>query len=247
MINNIGGDIATKSEQYWWRECIIISGFDIGKKGNPSHHSIFAITNDKVRKDEKGSPEEILIQLHQKFLDGWEYIKQIDYIEACIDYFSIQKMYIDNTRGEFEERGLPRQCVPITLSAHTGRIAKGKVEMATNFAKLVEQKRIELIDDNRFIAQILCVTNTLQAPNTPLGHGDAFISVMLAIAAYQDFYAKDKKRRFAYLGDIQEALTQRESPTSKTKQEDGCRICGKLEFENLPNNRRKCKNCFTIW
>ncbi len=115
----------------WWQKCTNIGGFDIGKKSNPSHCSVFSIFKD--------NDDETLVQLHQKFLDGWDYTKQISYIQMVVEYFNISKMYVDNTRGEFEDRSLPRQCVPITLSSSDGPRSKGKMKMAINFAKLVEQ------------------------------------------------------------------------------------------------------------
>ena len=227
-------------EEFWWRKCITIGGFDVGKKGNPSHCSIFAIKEDEIE-------NQILIQIHQKFLDGWEYIKQIEYINACIEYFNIQRLYYDNTRGELEERNLPkRQCIPIVLSAHTGLKSKGKTELATNFSKLVEQKRIKLLDDDRFISQVLCVTNDLQAPNSPLGHGDSFISVMLAVGVYQDFFAKDRRKGISYLGDIQETLMKEEIKGQKVS-ENICKICGRRTLERLEDGKVKCSTCFSVY
>jgi len=221
----------------------VVAGFDVGKKGNPSHISIFNVQENK-------NGEQELIQICQQFLDGWEYTKQVEYINQCIEHFSIQKLYYDNTRGELEERTLPRQCIPIVLSAHTGRIAKGKMELATNFSKLVEQKRIKLLDDDRFLSQILCVSNDLQAPNSPMGHGDSFISVMLAVGAYQDFFAKDRRKGFSYLGDLQE-ITGKDSPTSiitKQKEFDNvCKICGKRTLEKLEDGKVYCSFCFSVY
>ena len=144
--------------EYWWRNKTIVAGMDIGKKGNPSHFSAFAIDDDLSRIDDHGNPLEILINISQKFLDGWDYTRQVLFIKDAVNYFNIQRMYYDATRGELDERGLPRQCIPIILGARTGRTAKGKIELATNFAKLVETKRIRLLDNDRFISQILCLT-----------------------------------------------------------------------------------------
>jgi len=224
--------------EYWWHDCITVGGYDIGKRSNPSHCSVLAI-----KENEDGI--QVLIQIHQKFLDGWEYSAQIEYLKDCIEYFGIQKMYCDNTRGEFEERGLPRQAIPISLSARTGKTAKGKVELATNFAKLVEQKRIRLLDDDRFISQILCVTNDLRAPETPLGHGDAFISIILAVGAYQDYFAKDRGKGTTYLGDLQEILA--EKPVTSSYNNHICKICRGRTFDILDSGKKRCKTCLTIW
>ena len=234
----------------------MIGGYDVGKKGNPSHCSIFAITQPEVA-------EETLVQIHQKFLDGWDYIKQIEYIHSCIEYFGISKMYYDATRSELDERGLPRrQCIPVILSAHDGPRAKSKMKMAVNLAKLVEMKRIRLLDDDRFISQITSVTNDLQAPNTPMGHGDSFISVMLAVAVYYDYFAKDRKLGFSYLGNLQESLSgNRTGDIDITKMdmdkpmqlnvikrdEISCKICRGKNFEDIGNGQKRCVVCSTIW
>ena len=236
------------SDQYFWRNCTCISGYDIGKRGNPSHHSVFAITEDPTRLSSDGKPEEVLIMIHQKFLDNWEYTKQVDYLKSAVEYFNIQRIYIDNTRGEMEERGLPRQCIPIVLGAHTGSKSKGKMELATQFAKLIEQKRIKLIDDDRFISQIVCVTNDLQAPNSPMGHGDSFISVILAVGVYYDYFAKDRRKGFSYLGNAQDIYSERATDlTSRGLSEKICKICGNRTFDPTPDGKKVCRKCFTIW
>ena len=242
------------TKEYWWREYSIVGGYDVGKRGNPSHCSIFAIADDD-NESPIGQVQDKLVMIHQKFLDGWDYTRQVDYLTAVVDYFNVQKLYYDNTRGELEERFLPNQCVPIILSNRTGPKAKGKMELATNFAKLVEQKRIELIDNDRFLSQILCVTGDLQAPNTPSGHGDSFISVMLAVGAYYDYFASDRPMGTTSIGNLQDIVSLGSKPRQnqlssfdKTKLENVCKVCGSNNFETIPGGIRKiCKKCFTIW
>lgn len=238
-------------DKIWWQNCITVGGFDIGKKSNPSHCSIFAVT-------ENAEHEENLIQIHQKFLDGWDYIKQVSYIEMCVEYFSIPRMYIDNTRGEFEDRSVPRQCMLIVLSSGDGHKSKNKMKMAINLAKMVEQKRIRLLDDDRFISQITCVRNDLSASSTPMGHGDAFISVMLAVAVYEDFYAKNRRSGFTSLGNLQEWTRDRRIPepskdwktipvTTFIKDDYVCKICNKRALEKLDDGRVRCGVCFAVY
>jgi len=235
-------------EQYWWRTNPVVIGYDVGKKGNPSHAAVFAIKEDKLDTDSNGEPIQKLIMISQKFLDGWEYTRQIAYLTAAVEYYNIQRGYYDNTRAELEERNIPRQIMPVTLSSSDGPRSKSKYGLATNFAKLVEQKRIELIDDDRFISQITCVTNDLQAPNTPLGHGDSFISVCLAIGAYNDFFAKDRRRGVSTLGNIQAMFDSKPSDfLSKKPVSEGCKICGNKTFIDLSNGHKKCTRCNTEW
>ena len=135
------------------------------------------------------------------------------------------------------------------MSNVDGPKAKGKQKLATQFAMLVEQKRIRLIDDDRFISQITCVTNNLDAPETPLGHGDSFISVCLAIGVFFDFFASDRKLGFSDLGNIQALVSEKSAdlvhPSIITS--DVCKICGKNKFQVLPNGRKLCLNCMTQW
>ena len=235
-------------EEYWWRKCSTVSGMDIGKRGNPSHHSVFAITDDNTRLDENNIPTEVLIQLHSKFMDGWDFTKQVEYLKSCVDYFGIQRGYLDNTNLVMDERDLPREIIPIILSSHDGPKAKGKVKLATQVAKLVEQKRIRLLDDDRFISQITCVDNSLQAPNTPSGHGDSFISVILAVGVYYDFFAKDRKKGFSNLGDAQELLVkQNPNLRSPSLPDNICKVCGNRTFDQTPEGRKLCRKCLTLW
>jgi len=149
----------------------VVAGFDIGKKAHPSHLSVFRI----VRKEAK----EKWIQIHQIFMDGWDYVKQLDYLKLAIENFKIDYLNYDATRGEFESLGeegrLPSQMKPVNFNN------KEKSSLATEFSKKVEKGEIELLDDRRMIEQILCVTNDLQAPETPEGHGDSFWSIALAM------------------------------------------------------------------
>jgi hypothetical protein len=240
-----------KKEEHWWRKSTVFGGFDVGKRGNPSHCSIFAIEI----KEEKLTNN--IIMIHQKFLDNWEYTRQVGYLTSLIDYFHIQRLYYDATRGELEERSLPRECIPIILSNRTGPRAKGKLELATNFAKLVEQKRIRLLNDDRFISQITCVSGDLEAPNTPKGHGDSFISIMLAVGVYFDYFAPDKKMGSSTICNVQDIIKYSDGNIQTPNNNIGykksfdntkCKICGGINFDVTSDGLKKiCKKCYTIW
>ena len=236
---------------YWWRHSTVFGGYDVGRRGNPSHCSIFAI-------ETRGEPTvDSITMIHQKFLDNWEYTKQVTYLEAAVNYFNIQRLYYDATRGELEERSLPRACVPIILSNRTGSRAKGKLELATNFAKLVEQKRIKLLDDDRFIGQITCVSGNLEAPDTPKGHGDSFISIMLAVGVYFDYYASDRRIGTSAICNVQDIVKYSDGNIQSQNNNIGykksldntkCKICGGVNFDSMPDGVKKiCKKCHTIW
>ena len=207
----------------------VVAGLDIGKRRNPSHLSVFV-------DDNLGN----LRMIHQSFWDNMDYVDQIDRIKAAVENFHIDKLYLDATRGEMEERGLPRE---VELIKFSGRGERNKNSYATDFAKYVEKKRIKLIDDDRFIGQIVCVTNTLDSPSSPLGHGDSFVSIMLAIGAYRDNYAPDRHRGSLYLGDFQEIFDDKKNPLKAVK-DDICKICNKKTIKQLDNGNMYCETCF---
>lgn len=145
------------------------AGMDLGKKAHPSHLAIFATRRGR------------LYQVHSKFMDGWNYVDQLEYVRQAIQFFKVARLDFDNTRAEFEgfyEAGeLPEEMQGLVFNA------KNKFTMAAEFDKLVAQKRIFLLNDDRQRRQILSVDNDLNAIATKEGHGDAFFSVCLAIRA----------------------------------------------------------------
>ena len=63
---------------------------------------------------------------------------------------------------------------------------KSKNTMAQIFEQYVHSGNLELLADSRQTQQILSVNNELKAPQTPMGHGDAFFSIAMALqAAYE--------------------------------------------------------------
>ena len=58
--------------------------------------------------------------------------------------------------------------------------------MAQIFEEYVSKSNLKLIQDSRQKGQIVSVSNELKAPETPMGHGDAFFSIAMALqAAYE--------------------------------------------------------------
>lgn len=143
----------------------VIAGFDIGKKRHPAHLAVFKLVKDRY------------IQIHHRFMDGWKYVDQLDYLIRAIKSFKINELNYDDTRGEFEgfdEQGkLPDEMEGVHFTN------KKKQQMSTGFSQAVESNKIEFLDDRRMIEQILMVTNDLQALETPEGHGDSFWSIAL--------------------------------------------------------------------
>lgn len=212
----------------------VVAGLDIGKRRNPSHLAVFV-------DDDEGN----LTMIHQSFWDNMDYVEQIEKIKAACENFHIDKLYLDATRGEMEERGLPRE---VELIKFTGTGRRNQNSYATDFAKKVEKKKIKLINEDRFIGQILCVTNDLKAPESPAGHGDSFFSVALAIGAYQDYYSPDRRRGSVYLGNLQETFDEQKDPAGgEGPREDVCRICNKRGVRQLDNGSMKCDFCFATY
>lgn len=151
-----------------WKAGEFVAGLDIGKKAHPSHLSIFQRRNS------------IYTQFFQVFMDGWDYTKQIEYIKGLIDYFIVDEIRYDATRGEFEsfaEQNIINRRIwrPIIFGTKT------KFQMAENLSKHVNNKTIKLINNQRMIDSVLSVNNELKAPETEIGHGDAFWSIAMAV------------------------------------------------------------------
>lgn len=159
------------------------AGFDIGKKSHPSHLCILAESRRGFRKD-SGNFENRLVQVHSKWMDGWSYNDQLDYLQFAINKFKVAKLFYDNTRGEFEayqERGeLPPEMEPFIFS----RSSKG--EIATKLDEKITNKTLWLVNDQRQRRQLLSVDNDYQAVQTAEGHGDCFFSLALAIKSWMD-------------------------------------------------------------
>ncbi|HLB57755.1 MAG: hypothetical protein A3F67_04215 [Verrucomicrobia bacterium RIFCSPHIGHO2_12_FULL_41_10] len=145
----------------------VVAGFDIGKKTHPSHFAVFELLHGHF------------VQIHSKFMDGWDYVRQIDYINEAVKNLGIDVLFFDATRGEFDgfiEQGkLTDKAKGVVFSM------KSKNSMAAQLDKHITNGTIEFINDQRQIEQMLTVTNDLDAIETPQGHGDSFWSIALAL------------------------------------------------------------------
>ena len=145
----------------------IVAGIDVGKKKHPSHISVWELKAKKW------------IEIYHKFLDGWDYTRQVDLCQQIEDHFGVDWFGYDATRGEFDgfaEQGvLPKSMQPVVFNNKT------KGALSTIFDKLVTTGNMRLIADTRQMYSILSVMNDLSALETPEGHGDAFFSILCAI------------------------------------------------------------------
>ena len=71
--------------------------------------------------------------------------------------------------------------------------------MAQIFEQYVHDKRVKLLKNERQTQQILSVNNELKAPDTPMGHGDAFFSIAMALQA-----AHESQGLYTLLGSASE-------------------------------------------
>lgn len=192
-----------------------VAGADIGKKNHPSHVSIFRSKNGRM------------IQVLQVFLDKWAYTDQVAFFNELVKNFHIDRAYIDNTRGELEERGLNTVWRPMSFTQ------KSKHMMAQVFEMYVHNKQLEFIPDERQRSQIISVDANLDAPVTPMGHGDSFFSNALACLAYHE----SERRGTFEVGNVGDLLTP-DSPTSPKNL-----AFPKMPTEEYNTSTQSCPNC----
>jgi len=175
---------------------LVIAGLDIGKRRHPSVLNVFRVTNNKA------------IQVHRKKMVNWPYYSgksydplhptQLEYCKAAIKAFGIDALYYDNTRGEFEgakDAGLlTPQFIPVIFTP------KNRIQMATNFEKIVLNRQIEIFDDEEMLNSICSVTNELKKIATPEGHSDDFDSFCLALLGFQDSSITRKEEKEIRVG-----------------------------------------------
>ena len=191
---------ATKKYTDLLPEDFVFGGYDVGKKKHPSHLVIFKKRGENIE------------QIHSSFLDGWSYSDQIEYLNEVADNFDMTSGYVDNTRGELEDRGLDARWRPMHFSQ------KSKNTMASVFENFVHSGILKLIKDERQKQQILSVSNELKAPDTPMGHGDAFFSIAMALQA-----AHDTSYKFVDLGNASDwfnAISPGETPESRRQMDN---------------------------
>ena len=153
-----------------------VGGMDIGKKRHPSHLAVFAVLSDPG----EDSPR-LLVQVHSKWMDNWDYSRQAAYCQKVIDCFGVGTIKYDNTRGEFEsmdEMGdLPDELDGVSLSGGTNE------KIATKFDVYAGSQRLLLLPDGRQKRQIEAVSTDLEAVETSEGHGESFWSIGLSVLA----------------------------------------------------------------
>lgn len=155
-------------------------GWDIGKHSHPAYVSAFEFV-------QIGKGKDIAVQRHIKWMDGWDYKRQLDYVKGMVERLRGDWVNYDNTRGELEgfyEKGYMDKTVfyPINFTL------KMKSQLATDYEKRVCNETdgkltptIQHINHQRSINQILTLTNDLHAIQTHDGHADSFWGNALAL------------------------------------------------------------------
>jgi hypothetical protein len=155
---------------------MVTAGFDIGKKRHPSHLAVFV--HKRIGDTVKSK------QVHSKWMDGWTYRRQLDYLKLVDEFFHLNALRYDNTRGEFEayqEVGeIPEHWEPIVLTH------KAEHALAAAGSSQFEHGNVELLDDERQLNQLLAVNSDLKAIESPQGHGDSFWSIMMGLKDEED-------------------------------------------------------------
>ena len=205
-----------------------VAGLDIGKKRSPSNLVIFSSKKNEYK----------MIQVNVEFMDGWDYTKQVDFINDVTENFGIDRGYFDNTRAELEDRFLHPNWVPQKLTLTYKR------KLAQIFEHFIKNNLIELIPDERQRALIVSVNNELKAPETALGHGDSFWAISLACMAYHEanrfgIQMLGSINEFVEISEDREFFSRRKSDYEF---DEGCHMCGTLD--NIKSNNNLCIACY---
>jgi len=180
-----------------------IAGIDIGLKAHPSHLVVFAKRrlldasgNWMGKRDERTGEVEYLyrhVQLLSAWFDYWPYTNgkneydtdnptQLEYIKLVLKNWKLDYIYYDATRGEWE--GFKQQGLIDWRFKGIIFTTKEKTELAENLDKLITQKEVEFIPDERQLRQMLMVNNELKALESPEGHADSFWSNAMALNGF---------------------------------------------------------------
>ena len=193
---------------------IIISGCDVGNRVDPTHISVFKV-NEKT-----SEMTQIFQVLHREMMPS----SLKEYMNMIAENFKITRGYWDNTRGEMDDRGLENCWRPHTFSL------KNKHTLSQKFEELLQNKKINLFFDTEQHMQILSVNGNIQAVRTGRAHGEAFMSNILAIRAYDELIGNERTQ---VVGNVQDFTNVKEGNISAVGKQiqsgngnDFCPDCG---------------------
>jgi hypothetical protein len=246
--NNLKRFVPVEGEKFENPEKLNVwGGMDVGKEVHPSHVT-FYVELQPEDDDDQGW----LLQIYEEWLTGMNYNEQVVLLNELIRYFDPIRFYWDATRSELEDRGLTARAKGHKFT----RATKGS--MATLLEKRINNSWYHNTGkggdaaagpgiimfgpaDTRQVRSLKQVHKDLSASETDDGHGDSFISNMLAI------YACESGPQITDIGDSQEIFGGHRRGTRMHPLD--CEPDWKV-YE-IPNplgmgptvRKRKCENC----
>ena len=174
---------------------MVFGGIDLGKKRHPSHICLYLRQEWKLTEDGKTKTVLKYIQIGSKWLDGWNYTKQAEFLNKVCRLFKVEALGVDNTRSEFdtfEETGYLDAAIRLLRFT-----SDNQMEYATLLDRLINYADddnisgynftpIEILDDRRQNSQITAVDNNIKAIETAEGHADSFYSHLLMLMVSGD-------------------------------------------------------------
>lgn len=160
----------------------IVGGHDIGKTRHPSYLALF----DKVfvKVDEEGKDIYRFDQIFSKWMDNWEYGRQVEYLNTICEFFHVSSLRVDGTRGEFDSFEEQKKLDKAIELFSMGGFRK-KSSIAACFQTLVNNGLISIVNERRTLNHILLVDGNLNSAeilNGPeRGHGDSFWGIALGV------------------------------------------------------------------
>ena len=178
----------------------LYGGMDVGKEIHPSHITMFI-----EMPPEPGQDQGWLVQVYEKWLDGMNYNDQVALVNEVMRYFNPTRFHFDSTRSELDDRGLTKRASGVKFKKNL------KASMATGLEKRVVNSWMTAKGDplagpgivlfgpenSRQIRSLKQMRKDFTATENEDGHGDCFISTMLAV------WSCDTGPRWHALGDVQ--------------------------------------------
>jgi len=151
----------------------VYAGYDPGKKLNPGHLAIFQYLPHVDQ----------LIEIHSHWFDRINYVSednneltQLKYLKDAVEYFRINKIIFDNTRGEFETI-LERNELPVLEPKSINHY--NKTSMAVEIESRLGTEKLQLLNDQRQQIQLSNIQSNLSCISTSSGHGEPLTSIGL--------------------------------------------------------------------
>jgi hypothetical protein len=189
------------------------------------------------------------VQIYEAWLDKMPYNEQVKVVNELMRYFNPTRFHWDSTRSELEDRGLSKQARPVkfkkNLKASMATLLEKRV-MNTWYHKQGEPAGPGILflgpSNSRQIRSMKQMRKDFTASENEDGHGDAFISNMIAV------WACEAGPRMQPLGNLQEIWAA--ASRAGTRRKD---IFCRHEFEviTIPDplklrpdvKYRKCRYC----